>query len=336
MPLSPLEVLNKVVEDRVAQTTLRSAVTLNALSQRGRMKTKTNTSIDWTVDMGGTAVAIEPVTADGANTATANTVPANLRIGRYRVKHQFPISRVDIAEAATRAPGELRDLFNGHIDRGLTQIFRQLNQMIFTGDGTAASGEFIGINKIHDDTYSYAGINPVTYRLWKTLKLTGSPAGTGRALTKNLMLDLEELLQVNESSYNLILTSPNTAKKYNQLFDTVPGGGIAGDSSMANRQVDIGHGTRTYNGAVILEDPMCPNGTMHFINTDDVDMYSFNLGAVTPQSQQEYKVSQAFGMNLHVAELPSNNSAVQKFEMFCLPQMRVFNRKSLAALTDII
>ena len=208
--------------------------------------------------------------------------------------------------------------------------------MIFTADGSAASGEFVGLGKIHDDTYSYAGISPVTYPLWKTLKLTGAPAGNGRALTKNLLLDLEELIQVNEGGYNLIVTSPNTAKKYNQLFDTVPGGGLSGDSSMANRQVDLGHGNRTYNGAAILEDPMIPYGAMHFINTNDLDIYSFNMGAVTPQSQQEFKVVPALGLNVHVAELPSNNSAVQRFEMFVLPQMRLFNRKSVAAVTDII
>ncbi len=334
MPLSPLEALNKVVEDRVASTTLTSAITLQTLAAAGRVKTKTNTTIDWDVDMDGTTVAIEPVTADGANNQVANVVPAQLRIGRFRVKHQFPISRVEIAEAATRAPGELRDLFNAHVDRGLNKIFREVNRLIFQGDGTAASGEFVGLSKIHDDTYNYAGLSSTTYPLWKTLKLTGTPAGTARAITKNLLLDLEEMIQVNESSYNLILTSPNTAKKYNQLFDTIAGG-INTDASMAAKQVDLGHGRRTYNGSLILEDPMAPNGQIHFINTQDVDLFSFSMGAVQPQSQSEFKVTSAYGLNIHVAELPSNNSAVQRFEMFVLPQMRVFNKKSIAAIMDI-
>lgn len=337
MPLTPIEVLNRIVEDRVAKTSLTTATTLQALYANGRLKTKTNTSIDWDAEVGGGAVAIEPVTQDGLETATDNVVPANLRIGRYRVKHQFSISRIAIAEAATRAPGELADLFNAQVDRGLTRIFREVNRLIYQGDGTAASGEFIGFNKIHDDTFAYAGISPVTYPVWKTLKLTGSPAGTARALTKNLLLDLEELLTMNESNYNLIVCSPNTGKKYNQLFDTVAGG-VSTDASMQAKQVDLGHGRRTYNGAIILEDPQAPNGVMHFINTNDVDLFSFKIANnPTPMSQTEYQVAStnAYGLNVNIAELPSNNSAVRKFEIFTLPQLRVYNRKSLAAIQDI-
>lgn len=333
MPLTPLEVLSKVVEDRVASVRLTSAFTLQALSAAGRIKTKTNTSIDWDVDMGGSASAIEPVTQDGADTATGNVVPANLRIGRYRVKHQFPISRIAISEAATRAPGELQDLFNAHVDRGLNTIYRSINNLIFNGDGTAASGEFEGIIKVADNTKPYAGISQVTYPLWKSLDLNNN--AVGRALSKNLLLDLEELVQVNESDYNFILTSPNTSKKYNQLFDVIAGG-VATDSSMTAKAVDLGHGRRTYNGAPIYEDAMAPNGKMWFLNLNDIDLYTFKVSDnPSPMSQRETSVN-AYGLNLNIAELPSQNSAVRRFEMYVLPQLRVFNRKSIASISDII
>lgn len=337
MPLTPIEVLSKIVEDRVATTAFTSASTLRALYAAGRTKTKTNTTIDWDVAMGNGATAIEPVTQDGADTATGDVVPANLRIGRYRIKHQFPISRIAIAEAATRAPGELQDLFNAHVDRGLNEMFRRVNTLIHTGDGTAASGEFIGLSAIANNSLNYAGINVATYPAWKALRLDGTPVGTARPLAKSLLLDLQEMLTMNESGFDLIVCSPNTAKKYNALYDGI-NGGIQVNNALPNKQVDLGNGTRTYNGRPIIEDPQAANGIMWFLNSQDIDLFSFDMStSPKPMSQTEFQVAtvNAYGLNINIAELPSNNSAVRRFEIFTLPQMRVYNRKSVACISDL-
>lgn len=305
------------------------------LSQMNRLNTKKNTTIDWDVDVAGGAAAIEAVTVDGADTNTDNVVPAQLRIGNYRLKHQFKISRVAIAEAASRAPEELQNLFNAHVDRGITHICRQMNGLLYTGNALAASGEVVGLTKVAEDAYAYAGVNPATYPAWRVVGLGN--AGVARALTKDLFYDLEEQVTISETMYDMIVCSPSVAKTYNKLFDTL-NAGVA--QSMANdgqfRNVDLGHGGRYYNGRPLIEDPQCPTGMIYFINSADVTLHTFRFDQTPELSQQEkVVVNRAYGLNLHISELPSNNSAVRKFEMYILPQLQVFNRKSVQIIRDL-
>lgn len=337
MAITGQEVLNKIVEDRIADLRLTSARFVANLADKGRAQTKQNTNIDWVVDAGGAAVHWEPVTQDGTEDATDNTHPANLRIGRYRLKHQFPVSRVAIAEAAERAPGDLEDLFESHVRSGILSIGRELNRALYLADGSAAYGEVFGLNKIQDDSHSYAGINPNTVPAWKALNFRHpTTPGTARPLTKELLLDLDRVVAEAETYYDFIITNPLAAMKYNLLFDSLTG---AGSQSIADngrfRNVDLGYGGRFYNGTPIVEDPMCPAGTMYFLNSSDFTLYSFLLADnPTPKARPEQKKT-VFGMNLNIAELPSNNSAVRRFELYVMPQMRVFNRKSVIALRDL-
>lgn len=339
MPLTPVEALNKVVDDRLANLRLTSARTLMNLAERNRLATKQDTNINWDVEVGGGAIAIEAMTADGADTATDNVVPANIRIGNYRVKHQFRISRVAIAEAAQRAPQELSNLFSSHVDRGITHIAREINRLIYLGDGSAASGEVIGINQVANDTYSYGGISPTTYPAWRALNF-GNPTtpGTARSLTKSMFLDLEQRINEQEAAYDMIVTSPAIATSYNKLFDAMPNSGV--EAILSNngsfKNVDLGHGGRYYQGVPIVEDPMCPAGTIYFLNSSDITLHTFRLPQAPAMSQQEQIVTTgAWGMNLHISELPSNNSAVRKFELFVIPQLQVFTRKALIVLKDL-
>lgn len=336
MALHDLTLLSKVVEDRVAKTTLQSAILLQQLYLAGRMKTKSNTSIDWDVLVDDGGVAIEPVTQDGANTAIGNVVPANLRIGRYRVKHQFMVNRVDIKEAAARSPQDIADLFTNHVDRGITKITRETNRLLYEGTGNAASGEVVGLNYIVDNANAYAGIASAANPTWSSINLTN---GTVRALTKQLLLKLDETVSINETSYNMIVMHPTVATRYNVLFDQLGGGFVMVTAdATAPKKVELGHGQRVFNGTPIFEDPMCPADRIYFLNANDIDLFSFLLSDnPSPASQVEQKISNAsvFGLNLHVAELPSNNSAVRKFELYVLPQLRLYNRKSLQCLNNI-
>lgn len=318
---------------------MTSAIFLQQLYSASRMSSKTNTTIDWDVSVDGGNAAIEPVTADGANTATDNTVPANLRIGRYRIKHQFSLSRVDLSEAASRAPQELQNLFNAHVDRGLNHLLRSLNQLLFTGDGTAASGEVVGLSKILDNSYAYANISPVAYPAWQTIKSTGTPAGTNRALTKNILLKHDELTKIQETSWDMIICNPAMGTTYNQLFDGIGGGMVVvkGDQG-ALQGVELGHGVRTYMGRPIIEDPMCPGNQLIFMQSSDLELFTFDLSTnPSPMSQVERSVAstKAWGLIINVAELPSNNSAKRTFELYVLPQFRVYNRKSIQVIADL-
>lgn len=300
-----------------------------------RLNTKKNTTIDWDVDVAGGAAAIEPVTSDGDETATDHVVPAQLRIGNYRIKHQFKLSRVAIAEAASRAPDELENLFAAHVDRGIVHICRQMNELLYTGNGTPSSGEVLGLASIIDPTYAYANVDPTTYPAWNAVILGNA---TNRNLTKDLFYDMEEKITLGETAYDMVVCSPTVAKTYNKLFDTL-NAGVA--QSMATegqfRNVDLGHGGRYYNGRPLIEDPQCPTGLIYFLNSTDVTLHTFRFDQSPALSQQEQViVNRAYGLNLHISELPSSNSAVRKFEMYILPQLQVFNRKSVQVIKDLL
>ena len=336
MALTPIEALNKVVENRVAIARLTGFRFLANLAEAGRIFPYYKTNIDWDVEVGGSTAAWEAVTANSAGTGTADVVPANLRIGQYRLKHQFNISKISIQEAASVAPSDLTDLFGAHTDRALNILMRTLNTAIYLGDGTATYGQMIGLAKLADPTYAYAGVNPTTYPAWVPNALTN--AGVGRALTRNLMLDLDEQMALKETMYDFVLTHPTTAKKYVQLFDT-----IAGESSVPIREgeaglksVDLGHGGRYWNGYPLIEDNMAPVGTIHTFNLADLELKCFELSnSPGANGVGGHKVNRSYGIPIHITELASANSAVRTFEFAIYPQLRLFNRKSYSLIGDL-
>lgn len=351
MPLTPLQALNKVVENTVVDLRLTSARTIANLYNKGRVKSVRSTQINWDVVVGGAAVAIEPLTQDGADTATDNTVPANLTIGTHRVKYQFPISRVAIQEARERAPSDLVDLFGTTIRGGVIQLMRQMNQLIWNGSGTATSGNVIGLQKVLDNTYNYAGIDPVVYPDWKVPTLGN--AGTARPLSKAIMNKFDKLVLNQETYYDYITCNPNVGESYANLWDSLaggaslttdPGGTPSTVGNGAMKRIDLGHGYRNYNGMPIVEDPLSPDNQLVFMNTDDIDLITFDMGvdpnasgnvASSDHDYSQVLSSKVNGMDVHIAQLPSNNSAVLRFEMFTVPQLRVRNRKSLMVIKDI-
>jgi hypothetical protein len=337
MPLTPIETIAKAVEPSVANTRLTSAPFLLNLFARNAMRTKMDTSINWSVDIGGGAATIEPLTADGANTLTDDAVPASLRVGRYRIKHQFPISRVDIEEAALLAPEDLANLFESQVQRGINYIARNLNQLLFTGTGLAANAEIAGLQLVKDAAVVYAGLSPVTYPKWQGIRNTNA---TARPLTTDLLLAIQQTIQENESYFDLIVTSPSMGTSYTKLFITAAGGfGLTPDEEVNGlSRVELGMGGRYYQGIPIVEDVMCPAGTIYFINSADLNVYSFRFQSSAGGDMAQTAIldpSVTYGLNVHLAELPSNNSAVRKFELYTMPQFRVFNRKSVATLDQL-
>lgn len=334
--LTPQGILNVVFGD-VAKTRLTQARTLRNLDMYAQSTRKT--TINWVVDRGGGGVAIESMSADGANTTVDSTIPATLPIGNYRIKHQFVLNKVDVVEAMSSAPDALKNLFLSHIIRGTTHILRECNRLIYAGTGIVADGQVFGINHVANPTAVYAGIDPATQPTWVPQVLTN---GTPRALTKTLLMKVDEAVSIAETGYDLILTHPATATKYNEVFDTFQSGsGVLAPSGTDERgftRVDLGRSQRTYMGVPIIEDVMCPSGLMYFINSPDFNLFSFNIGVDDKLSSVEAGEDapvDLFGLQLFMGELPSNNTAARKFELFTIPQLRVFNRKSLTVLNQL-
>lgn len=339
MALTSIETIAKAIEPVIANTRLTSAPTVMNLYARDAMRTKMDTSLNWSVDLGGGGVSVEPLTQDGANTAVDNIVPASLRIGRYRIKHQFPISRVEIEEAAMLAPAEVADLFQAHVIRGINKIMREFNRLVLLGTGSAGDAEIRGLDKIIDNATAYAGIDPTAIgsEAWKAIVNTNA---TNRALTNDLLLSLLQTIQEQESFFDMIVTSPAVGRVYNKLFNDLAGGfGMTPDEeSNGLTKVELGTGGRYYQGIPLIEDPMLPAGRMYFLNSMDMDVFSFSFANSASGDMAQTAIidpSTTYGLNVHLAELPSNNSAVRKFELYVMPQFRVFNRKSVAVLDKI-
>jgi hypothetical protein len=334
--LTALEALNRVVEDTVVNLRLVGARTLANLYENGSIKTATKTTLDWDALAGGGGVAWESTDQDGANTATDVTVPAKLFIGSHRIKDQFSVSRVALREAATLAPDDLKDLFGAHIRSGLTHILREINRVIWVGDGTPATGNVVGLNRVMDATFAYAGVDPAAYPEWQAVALTNA---TPRALTRDLLLDYEEAIINRETYYNSVVTSPSAAKNYTKLFDTIAGGSSVTKMVDDKKQpaVDLGHGARYYNGLPIVEDPMCPAGQFTTLNLDEIFLYSFDVSTKVDDPDDDSRIisSKTMGLNVHLSKLPSNNSAVHRFELFVIPQLQVKNRKAVQAIRNL-
>lgn len=349
MALTPLEAMNKVVENSVVDLRSNRVTTLANMQAANRFRTIKKTNIDWdvVVEGGGTAwVGIEA--EDLTNNGEDNTVPANLRIGQYRLKHTFTISRTAIQEALTLAPTDLKNLFQEKLDTGILQLAKQMNDVIWNGDGTAAKGGVIGLNKVMDNTASYAGISTATMPKWVCPTLTNA---TPRALTRDLLLDFDYMEDLEEVNYNYISVNPSVAKTYTKVFDQLAGAGAiaytpksTGSTSVQN--VELGHGDIYYKGSPIVKENKQQPGQMVFMDMSQIWLYTFDMATdpdvtsgISKTGDAEFGrivSSMVNGMQVNMSELPSNVPTVKKFELFVVPQLRVRNRRAIQVIDKLL
>lgn len=337
MPLTPSAALSRIMDSRVADARIRYAPFLNMLIARGRVKPYGKTSIDWNVRVGGEAAAIEPVTANSANTATGDVVPANLLIGRQRIIHQFSISRIAIQEAANVAPGELKNLYGAQIADAMDVIGRRLNNLLFAGTGTAADAEVFGLNWILDNTKVYAGIDPTTTPAWRAVLQTNA---TPRPLTRVIVRNFEKLLANAQETYDFVVMSPNQAEAYGNTFDTVAGAGVYGaipTNPQGLKNADLGIGDVTFGGRPVIVDPACPDGQIVAVDTSQLDLFIYDVPTTVGGNADEadQAVNNSYGLPIVIADMPSANPDFKTFSLRLHPQLRVFNRKAAKGIMNL-
>lgn len=343
MPLTPLEALSKIVENQVANayTLQGQAPTLAALYNARRMSEKKDTSINWDVKMDGANSGRKAVTATATNTDQNAVVPANLRIGRYQLFARFDINRVNLTERKLLAPTELANDLAVTIDDALDEIFSDFNQLIYTGTGSVGDAEVGGLALFGSETLPYAGIDPAVNPLWKPVVLGNG--GTPRALTPQLMRKVRTAMTKSRVGFNAITLHPDTAERYEDVWAEGNGGGfikVSDGTDPAIPRVEMATGMRTFMGVPLLEDVDAPVGSLTFWDTTQMDVYSFRMDTgedthAMSQTERKLVTADTFGMVMHLAELPSGNSAVRSFEMYILPQLRLRNRRKLIRLTDL-
>lgn len=340
MPLTPVEAITLLIDDSVTIARLRASHTLRLLERMGRMTTAGQTSLQWDVDLGGGVAAIEAVTANGSNTATDDVKKAILPIGAYRIKHQFPISIIEMRQAANTAPEVLQNLFKAQVERAIDHILRRLNLLIYSGTGSTGDAQVAGFSKICDNTYSYAGLDPVTYTEWTAI--VNSNGGTARSISRDLLYSIDEAFHTRESMYSFLSMTPRIATKYKSLFDTTRPLEYLYEGEGTVPVADVGLMGLSYEGKPVIQDPQCTAGSVYFIDPLAIEVASFDVmtGPQPTSGFSQTPIAMAstnlLGININVAELPSNNSAARIFEIYCLPQLKVTQRKGIGLLSDLI
>ncbi len=326
-PLTPVEAMNRIMEDRVASTVIMGARTLSAMAQRDRIIETTKSTIDWDVELGASDTGVGLVTDDTTDSNGTSAEALQLRIGQYRIFHRIKVSRVQIQEAAAVAPADLSNLLGTRIDRAINAIARRTNQLIHTGAGTAADAGVVGLTAALDDTAGYAGL---TNAAWRPIV---NKNATARPFTRQLMLAFDTQVELEEYGYDTIVMNPNTIQKYRELFDSIAGGASVPDVEEAQglKRADLGHGGVAYNGFPVISDPACPTGAIRLLNLSDISLYAY----VFTNTNGRIAVNRSYGLPIHIAELPSSNSAVMLFELYAMPQLQVFNRKGAMAITNL-
>jgi hypothetical protein len=172
-----------------------------------------------------------------------------------------------------------------------------------------------------------------------------SNGGTPTVLTRDTLLRVEELVQLNESSFDTILVNPSTARQYNKIFYDIGGGGTlpkATDGEMDFPVVDLGHTSRSYNGIPLTEDPRVPVGFMLFVDSSQIELVQFDMSQPDSVVDENDSITTAvtnpedtYGLQFVLSSLPQGNPDAISFTLRIYPQLAVYNRKSIAVLSDI-
>ena len=337
---APTTVLAKMIEETVVDTRLSNAVTLDLLAKNGRTRSTTYQDIFWDAIVTTGAVARTTMVTAGTDQTTGATVQATLGLGTYKIYHQFTMNRVALINAASRGVGSLKRAFQMHIDDGILNIRRDVNQLIWAGTGSAGDAGVVGMVNVLDPTLAYANIDPATYTRWVPILNTNA---TNRALTKTILMDFHRVQKEQEVFYDAIVTSPTMAQTYNALFDTVAGNYQLTGGSNSN-VVDLAPGQRHYDGVPIVEDPMCPLNQIVTFEKRNLEVVSFDLSDADQGVLGELGLKDNFssiksaklgGLTLNCALLPQTNPGTFTFQIFTIPQFVVRNRRQVQAINKL-
>lgn len=338
MAYSSTAVLAKIIEETTPDLRLKNAVFLDYLAARGRVMKGDHTDLYWNAVATGSATATATMATAGTDQATGDAVQATLQIGGYKIYHQFTVSLVDMQNAKAAGVEKLKNLFKMNVTSGMLAIRRQLNTLLWTGDGLVGSAGVVGMNTVLDPTVTYANINPATYTQWVPIVATNA---TPRALTRNLLYDFSRICEEQEVYSDSLFSAPSLAQTYNTLFDTVAGiNSVAGFGTAT----DLGYAARSYNGIPLLTDPQMPAGMIVGMNPSDISLLSMGLADADSgqlaalglkNNLSTISVADVGGLQVNVALLPQSNPGLITFQLFVLPQLKVHNRRSVQGLLKL-
>ena len=309
----------------------RSSVLLDRVSKASNYQTQ----VKWRINIGGAAVSGRATTADVVGADSQDTLKlCTLPIGDRVLAHSFSVLGTEVTEAKTAGEGAIRDLFLENVYSAYSVIMPELNRLMYSGTGNAASHGIFGMDQVVDAA-AYAGIAKATYPEWTGALLANG--GTARALSRGLFDSLDVAFSRAGVDYDTIMTTPEVIKKYGQLFAADRAMTVAGPNGVA----DIGFSGYLYNGKPLMMDPQCPSGSMYFFNSANVEVRTYATEETLRDSNDEVRGVQVrgdstMGLNFSIARLYSRNPDKYEFEIGIKPQLRVFNPRSVGIVRDII
>ncbi|BAU12876.1 hypothetical protein LEP3755_34090 [Leptolyngbya sp. NIES-3755] len=320
--LVPPEILRGEIEQTLTSAKLLDYPMLNVISKEDVYQSE----LQWPVNLGGSG-ASGRATSAAPGVSTQDTVKqAALPIGGRVINHVFSLNLNEVVQAARTAPQALKNLLRSHIQSGSEAILERLSTLVYTGDGTDPSDGVIGLDKVVDATYAYAGLDPVTYTRWTSYVNT---SGTNRALTTDLLFDVESGMATKGGTYSAVFMNPSLVVKYKKVFENR----LAVDQ--VNGVADLGFSGLALSGRPIIMDPRSTNNNIYFVNGADVSLCTFALNAAIGQLSLPSLIVNVQGLNVLISQLPISNPHVVTYEMSVQAQLKVKNRRSVALLGKI-
>lgn len=314
---TPTDVLRLEIQTQIAE----SRVLMSPLLRRVQKLSAYQDAVKWPANVSVNASSFRASTAV-ANAATSDIVRgAALPMGGNAATETITIMKTDITQAVNTAEGALRNLFAYQVKTHLEKIMKSISAGMYLGDG-ALYGDMVGLNAL---TYApaaalptYAGISGVTYPAWSAYANTVA-TGT-RALSDDLMFQMEEGMAYKGSNYNAIYTSPGVVSKYKKLFAT-----NRNLTVQTPAVADLGFTSVEFAGRPVFMDIDCPQGTMYFVDESQMALHTYVFGEQEAPS----------GINVQVAELPISNTLAVSYEVSVIPQLQIMHPRHVGVLSGL-
>ncbi|AUT00898.1 hypothetical protein CLI64_11085 [Nostoc sp. CENA543] len=314
--ISPIDALQFIVDEEVAQVPLTDYPMLNAVQKR----VTSQTQLKWNVNVGGAQA--RTVTTSAAVTAFNDDdyVQASLAIGRIRVESSFQLLKEDIAEARAIGKGALRDLFASDVNSAIRVCLETMATGIYSGTGANNSNAgIVGVDTCLTAT-TYAGIAQATYTGWTPVVNTN---GTNRALTTTLLEAVDNALMRKGGTYNAIFCSPELVSSYRALFAAQAN---IQPAPLGQSTADIGYTGIAYKGRPIIADIYAPLNKFYFVDSRDIELYTFG----------QNNTDNRRGIQFAIGKIENNNPDAEQYVVYAKPQLKIKNRpKSVAGLFAI-
>jgi len=282
-----------------------------------------------------------PLTDDGRGSLGR----ARLPIADYYAKHQMPLIKRDLIEAAQSGQtSQVRNLFQTEMDDAMRAITMAIDNALVSGVGTLNTTSY-GINGLNDiikQTGTYAGL-PHSNPRWKSIVQSGAVAGTSEALT------LERVTSMLRARRKAGATSGRNdgARLFALTSDEIQGDVLRNlfadqvvlNSDYAGVQRDIlPYAAYMIHGFPVVSTTNAElNNRIMFIDPSKLQMYQFNDAAPAAQNNPtnigffSYK-----GLQIRIAEVNRDHPDLITFELTTGCQLKAADPlQALSVLTDV-